>query len=165
LLQWLEDPGPGIRTLPNNLDAAFKMQSQQPTPSALLLHYNYGATALKHWGCGLEVLKTHKHPARPKAVEPAPMGPLKLMHDQTIEIHKYEAAQNVNQGDASKPTSGEQHRDGHEGMVESEHNRQRDAQDLVFSLWLNAPDAKEYRRKKEEEKREDLERWRQGIIH
>ncbi|KAF9508852.1 hypothetical protein BS47DRAFT_1365677 [Hydnum rufescens UP504] len=69
-LQWLDDPGSYLlQHYPNNYDAAFSRQSQQPKPSALLLHYNYGAAALKQWGCRLDALKTHEHPAHPKAPE------------------------------------------------------------------------------------------------
>ncbi|KAI9566234.1 hypothetical protein HD554DRAFT_2315664 [Boletus coccyginus] len=35
--------------LPSNIDAAF-VSHHKPGPSDLLLHYNYGAAAVKHWG-------------------------------------------------------------------------------------------------------------------
>ncbi|KAF9513975.1 hypothetical protein BS47DRAFT_1343641 [Hydnum rufescens UP504] len=154
---WLVDPGLGGHTVPSNLDAAFKTQSQQPPPSALLLHYIYGAAAAIQWGHGSEVLKTHQHPARPKAPEPAPMGPERSNHNRGIAIEKRKAAQNQNQHHASKPTSDKEQTD---GLTE----RQRRVEDLVYRLWLNAPDAKEYRRKEKEEKDNHVDRWRRGII-
>ncbi|KAF9513409.1 hypothetical protein BS47DRAFT_1344194 [Hydnum rufescens UP504] len=162
-LQWLVDPGRGGRAVPSNLDAAFKTQSQQPPPSALLLHYIYGAAAITQWGHGSEVLKTHQHPARPKAPEPAPMGPKRSNHNRTIATQKHDAAQNQNQHHASKPTSDKEQTDGPDRTVDSEHNRQWLVEDLVYRLWLNAPDAKEYRRKEKEEKDNNVDRWRRGI--
>ncbi|KAF9519471.1 hypothetical protein BS47DRAFT_1379266 [Hydnum rufescens UP504] len=153
-LQWLEDPGLYMSTtLPYNLDAAFNRQSQEPKPSALLLHYNYGAAAVKQWGCGLEALKTHKYHTRPKAPEPVAMGPPKSQHDRIVKL------------DATKnPTSGEQHRDWSEGIVQSEHQTQWDEHDLMFFILTNSPAAKARRHKEEQEKQESLERWRQGIV-
>jgi len=56
-LQWLIDPGKFVRdTIPNNLDAAFRKYTKELKPSKLLLHYNYGAAAVKNWGHGIEVL-------------------------------------------------------------------------------------------------------------
>jgi hypothetical protein len=40
---------------PNNSDGAF-LNQHEPKPSDLLLHYNYGAAAVKHWGRNVDVL-------------------------------------------------------------------------------------------------------------
>jgi len=57
-LQLVGDLGRGVmlRMFPNNIDAAFKRGTHLPKPSALLLHYNYGAAIVKLWGHRTEVL-------------------------------------------------------------------------------------------------------------
>ena len=56
-----------IRVLPHEVsyppDSRYTLQwlvsdrfIEEPNPSDLLLHYNYGAAAIKWWGCGIEVL-------------------------------------------------------------------------------------------------------------
>jgi hypothetical protein len=46
--------------IPVNRDAAFRESSDEQKPSGLLLHYNYGAAAVKVWGHGKEVLEAHR---------------------------------------------------------------------------------------------------------
>jgi len=47
---------------PNNTAAAFKRGTNLPKPSALLLHYNYGAAVVKLWGHRTEVLDQRNIP-------------------------------------------------------------------------------------------------------
>ncbi|KAF8349399.1 hypothetical protein F5887DRAFT_492297 [Amanita rubescens] len=64
-LQWLADDNPFVRQVfPNNSDAAFV--SQKPKPSDLLLHYNYGAAAVKNWGRNHDVLSDRHGLPRPQ---------------------------------------------------------------------------------------------------
>jgi hypothetical protein len=47
-LQWLVDPGEGMTfIIPNNSNAAFKKNTRRQKPSDVLLHYNYGAAAIR----------------------------------------------------------------------------------------------------------------------
>jgi hypothetical protein len=57
-------------------DAAFKIGTNLPKPSALLLHYSYGAAVLKRWGVHLQVLSDHhRHlPSPDDTVSVAPTG-------------------------------------------------------------------------------------------
>jgi hypothetical protein len=58
-------------------DAAFKIGTNLPKPSALLLHYSYGAAVLKRWGVHLQVLSGHdRHVPSPDddIVSVAPVG-------------------------------------------------------------------------------------------
>ncbi|KAF8867756.1 hypothetical protein BD779DRAFT_1685398 [Infundibulicybe gibba] len=49
-LQWLFPANPcTLSYMPNNRDATF-LNHQLPRPADLLLHYNYGAAAVKNWG-------------------------------------------------------------------------------------------------------------------
>jgi hypothetical protein len=57
-------------------DAVFKIGTNLPKPSALLLHYSYGAAVLKRWGVHLQVLSGHhRHlPSPDDTVSVAPTG-------------------------------------------------------------------------------------------
>ena len=74
--------------VPNNSGAAFKKTTGKRKPLDLLLHYNYGATAVKCWGRGSEVLQNLANPPCPPVPVPAPTGPLRTTHDKSAAIHK-----------------------------------------------------------------------------
>jgi hypothetical protein len=127
-LQWLVIPGVFEgHTVPNNSDAAFKKHSGRPKPSELLLHYNYGAAAVKCWGHGTEVLQNRAKP-RPTVPVPAPMGPSKTAHNRSIAIRKREAARAADDGGAGNaaagPSTGE--------LVESEGQATWDEDDVML---------------------------------
>ena len=158
-LHWLE-PRNTYRlsrlVAPNNIDAAFRKRTRKPKPSALLLHYNYGVAAAKRWGHGAELFETHDNPARPKVLESASMGPSKTSHDRSIAIQKLESVQNTNEAGTTDAADGDQ-------PGESTERTRWDTDDLVLFFWGNSPAAMERHRKKQEEKLQDLERWRQGL--
>ena len=53
-LQWLGKPDEFMcDTPPKNIDVTFAQSTRRRKPSGLLLHYNCGAAALKHWGHGV----------------------------------------------------------------------------------------------------------------
>ncbi|KAI9566243.1 hypothetical protein HD554DRAFT_2118651 [Boletus coccyginus] len=69
-LQWLATDYPSLRNfvcaaLPSNSDAAF-VSHHKPKPSDLLLHYNYGAAAVKLWGRNHAILGNHAGLPRPQ---------------------------------------------------------------------------------------------------
>ncbi|KAF8878882.1 hypothetical protein BD779DRAFT_1175813 [Infundibulicybe gibba] len=70
-LQWLvpEDPF-ALPQISNNNDATF-LDQQMPRPSDLLLHYNYGAAAVKNWGRNTDVLGQRPGLPRPHVLPPA----------------------------------------------------------------------------------------------
>ena len=82
-LQWLVSSGKVTSMVPNNSDASFKKRTGKRKPSDLLMHYNYGAAAVKCWGRGMEVLQNHANPPRPAMPVPAPTGPLRTTHDRS----------------------------------------------------------------------------------
>ena len=50
-LQWLEGPSPAdTNMIPNDSDATFKKATKRAKLSDLLLHYTYGAAAVRRWG-------------------------------------------------------------------------------------------------------------------
>ena len=58
-LQWLKAPPDRLTSnvIPNNRDATLKRRSREAKPSDLLLHYNYGAAAVKQWGHGIQTFQ------------------------------------------------------------------------------------------------------------
>jgi hypothetical protein len=63
--QWLVTPSQVIlHHLPNNNDATF-MNEKLPKPADILLHYNYGAAAVKQWGKNSSVLTNRPSVPRP----------------------------------------------------------------------------------------------------
>jgi hypothetical protein len=67
-LQWLVSPEALV--CPNNRDATFRKRTKKLKPSPLLLHYNYGAAAVKQWGKGIETFQLRTtllvHPCLPQ---------------------------------------------------------------------------------------------------
>ncbi|TDL26653.1 hypothetical protein BD410DRAFT_825774 [Rickenella mellea] len=87
-LQWLVIPGVAeLRYFADhNMDAAFKKETEEPKPSELLLHYNYGAAAVRHWGHGMGVLQE-----RPNL--PRPTGPVRTRKERSAAIRKRDRTQ------------------------------------------------------------------------
>ena len=78
-LQWVGETDAFMQYIsPNNIDAAFIRSTTKQKPSGLLLHYNYGAAAVKRWGHGLEVLEDRPNPARP-----ATTGAPRTVHERS----------------------------------------------------------------------------------
>jgi len=96
-----------IRALiPHNSDAAFKSVTNVPKPSDLLLHYNYGAAAVKTWGHGTEVLRDNAQPPRPPPPARVEMGPSRSTHDRTAANQKRDDARNAQTGGGGNATAG-----------------------------------------------------------
>ena len=66
---------------PNNNDATF-MDQLLPKSADLLLHYNYGAAAVKQWGKNTSVLTDRPDIPRPSVPVPAPMGSTRAERDR-----------------------------------------------------------------------------------
>src|ERR1700733_2591046 len=65
-------------------DAAFSSGTQARKPSGVLLHYNYGAAAVKWWGHHTDVLRARGPPHPPSPPPPT------STHDRSIAIKKRE---------------------------------------------------------------------------
>ncbi|KAJ7764158.1 hypothetical protein DFH07DRAFT_1016783 [Mycena maculata] len=163
-LQWLHGAAEERAVIPNNSDATFKKHSRTPTPSPMLLHYNYGAAAVKWWGHGKSHLGISNRPtmARPSVPVPAAAGPVRTKRtpaqlDASIQKH---ATGNIG-GSGSGPRDSEVERDG-EVM---------DPDEVIMFFWARNPAALERRdREVEDQKREEeeratrMEQWRGSVI-
>jgi len=64
------------------------MDQQLPKPADILLHYNYGAAAVKQWGKNTTVLTNRPDIPRPAVTS---MRPTRVKHDPTTEAVDSEA--------------------------------------------------------------------------
>lgn len=161
-LQWLVTPSAYIiATIPNNSDAAFKKYTRKPKPSDLLLHYNYGAAAVKSWGHGTDVLQNLANAPRPPVPVPARTGPSRTIHDKGAVIHKLDAARNPSGAGAASSTAGAGA--GMGGLVESEAQAMWDEDDVMLFFWGNSQAAKERHLKKVSENTRRMEQWRAQV--
>lgn len=97
-LQWLTAPNKFMSdVIPNNRDATFKKRSRKAKPSDLLLHYNYGAAAVKQWGYGVEAFQQLPK-ARPPGPVTAPLGPERTTHTREKTIQQLDTARNASRG-------------------------------------------------------------------
>lgn len=160
-LQWLIKPEPfALLVAPNNVDAAFKKYTKKPKPSDLLLHYNYGAAAVKRWGHGAEILQTRPNLPRPIVSTPAPMGPTRTLNDRSTAIQKRNTAQRAHEARTGNCTAGDEPQE----PVDSEADQaQWDEDDVMLFFWGNSRAAVERYRKKQEEGAQNMKQWRQGL--
>ena len=148
--QWLIPPNaPMHRQLPNNSDAAFGKTSGAKKPSALLLHYNYGAAAVKFWG-----RKTKK--CCPKKPIPSPSGPSKKVHDTRSKMLKMRKTASAAATKLKKTAT---------SKGKQKRKAAWDEDDVMFFVWGNSRAVSERHLKMHEEKRENFEKWRQGVAY
>lgn len=160
MLHWLAARDLGLADVPNNTNAAFKTDTENDQPSGLLLHYTYGARAIKLWGRGTDVLKALvKHP-RPDPVPQSPMGPTKTQGDRKVAIRKRERHQNDGAGGGSSLAG-----TGTEGLpaVELE-DEMLDGDEVMMFFWTNSKVARERRFQEAKESFRRMERWRGEVV-
>ena len=160
-LQWLEDPGPAdTNMIPNNSDATFKKATKKAKLSDLLLHYTYGAAAVRRWGRGTEILTKLATPPRPQVPVPAPVGPKRtIVHDRDATVRKRYKSQSTGETGAGSSMAGAETG----GLVESEGQVIWDDDEVMLFFWGNSEAAKQRHLKKVGENTQDLEQWRDGV--
>jgi hypothetical protein len=157
-LQWLAAHHPVLQSFfPNNSDAAF-VSRHKPKPSDLLLHYNYGAAAVKHWGRNQVVLDNRPGLPRPQAPETAAMGPTKSVGDRTTTTDKL--AKFRTQGIPPQPAG----IGGGTGSAAATDSKEPgwDEDDVMLFFWGNSMPSMERHGKKEQERKENINKWRAG---
>ena len=158
-LQWLVSPYAALTSaVSNNTDATFKETTRKPKPSDLLLHYNYGAAAVKRWGRGTDLLVKHAKPPCPPVPVAAPAGPSKTKHDRAATIDKA-----WDLGGVGGESSAAGARRG--GLAESEDREwDEDDHDVMLFFWGNSPAATSERHlKKVNEDAERMKLWMEGV--
>jgi len=135
--------------LPDNTDAAFGEASAASKPAALLLHYSYGAAAVKLWGHNTHILG-HAKKSRPPKPAPISIDQPKTVHDRNLTIEKRSIAAE----EEAKKTRADEGR---------KRKATLDEDDVMLFFWGNSRRARERYLKTREEKRENLEQWRQGL--
>jgi hypothetical protein len=178
-LQWIVAPNERstLFRIPNNNDATFKDQSL-PKPAEILLHYNYGAAAVKHWGKNNAALTERLNLPRLPVPAPAPMGPARGIHNRNITIEKRrmneKRKRDGTQDDEkwSRPSGSPENK-----TREPEAKRQRggddpeshgcetwDEDDIMLFFWGNSRAARERRALEEEERDQNMEKWRSAVF-
>lgn len=142
-------------------DAAFRSDSDLPKPSGVLLHYNYGAAAVKFWGHNKDSLQCGTAPARPPPAPPPGSdttylsGPSTSIHDQSVAIRKRQANDNTALAGSSKKRKGK--------AREQDHDDEWDEDDCVMFFWSTSKVARERRRAAEEEFSGHMKMWASGV--
>ncbi|KAF8523457.1 hypothetical protein BU17DRAFT_63749 [Hysterangium stoloniferum] len=160
-LQWL-NPDPATQELlPDNRDAAFMKGTKKLKPSDLLLHYNYGAAAVKWWGNGTETLRKLAQPPRPPVPVPAPSASSRTTYDRMTAINKRDAGRAAGRSGARNATAGAATGEG--DWVDSEGQAKWDEDDVVLFFWGNSQAVRERHDKKVQENSQRMEQWREGV--
>jgi hypothetical protein len=159
-LQWLvTPPETSLWVFPNNNDATVQDQTL-PKPSDLLLHYNYGAAAVKQWGKNVSVLTERPGVPRPLELVPAPMGPGKTANEHLRSIKKRNAV-------TSKEGKGSRKRrktlSGARDTDSDSVQHSWDEDDVVLFFWGNSKVAQERRVREEQERGRHVKEWRDAV--
>ena len=134
------------------------MNQDLPKPADLLLHYNYGAAAVKRWGKNSDVLTNRPDVPRPSVPVPPPMGPKRGKNDREIAIQERGAAMSRGRQSAGskRKRSGEVDRD-------LEARDKWDEDDVMLFFWGNSQAALERHARKKRESTAYLENWRAAV--
>lgn len=155
-LQWLVAGDEFLfNFFPNNSDASF-VSLHKPKPAEILLHYNYGAAAVKQWGRNYAVLNNRPGLPRPQEPVPASMGSLKTVSDRTKTTDKL----------AQGRTERSQRQDANNKSSVTEVDSEQlgwDEHDVMLFFWGNSKASTERHAEKERERDRNISTWRSGI--
>jgi hypothetical protein len=141
--------------IPANSDAAFVKNTGLMRPSGLLLHYNYGAAVVKHWGKNISILTTRPNiPRPPKPAEPARRPPFK-QNDRNTTINKLDASREGGNNNLGL-------RGGGVGGA-GDTNEALDADDIIMLLWSSNPRTVQRRIAEEKCKDDAIDQWRLAV--
>ena len=155
-LQWIvptPNPADSI-SAPNKVDARFVPGTGIPKPSDLLLHYNFGAAAVKYWCRNQSTLVKRPNIPRPKPVDPIPKKEYKPFDRDAFR----EKRAGRKAGDACRSHVNEPGGSG--GPVEG---GDWDEDDVMLFFWGNTPQARARRMKEEGEKKTAIDQWRVSV--
>jgi hypothetical protein len=159
-LQWIApDPNEDVQEgneqqTPNNVDAAFLKDTGLPMPSGMLLHYNYGAAVVKHWGRNKSLVKDSRIPRPPINANTVSLGPPTTQNDRTVVLKKLEDARSEGGGSGGGTSQGGGCRD----------NEEWNEDDIVMFCWVNNnADASRWARDNEQSIKDTVMEWRAGV--
>ncbi|KAH9952808.1 hypothetical protein BC827DRAFT_1252193, partial [Russula dissimulans] len=152
---------------PNNTDAAFKRGTNLPKPSSLILHYNYGAAAVKLWGRRTEILDRPNIPRPQVVTNHQPGGPSRGRNNRLIAIRKREGHDNTAGGSGESAESAEVAGGGATDVTDNPTvvvqpmvgYRGWDEDDWMLFFWGNTPAARERYRAADEQSSNRIARW------
>jgi hypothetical protein len=159
-LQWLiAGKGNNLSMFRDNGDASFKSHLKQK-PSDTLLHYNYGAAAVKRWGKNIAVLGNGEGLLRPQKPEVLPVGPTRGVGNRKTTINKLARAR-AGAGQVRSADNGDG--PGSAALADSELSIQ-DEDDLMLFFWGNSKASVERHAKGKCEREQSINEWRKGTI-
>lgn len=141
-LQYLKESPSTMVLFPNNTDASFGKRTKKPKPSAILLHYNYGAAALLAWGKCIEPITERENIPRP-ALRPS----------QTKFDHENFQKKRAGSREPAEPKSSRKKSD-------QDAEREELAHETMLFYWANSPVATKRRAREERERNERITSWR-----
>lgn len=119
-----------------------------PKPADVLIHYNYGAAVVKHWGQNTYILNNCSDIPRPSIPAPAPLGPPRFKSNLKYAIQERAVATHQEECVAGNDT---------------EARESWDEDDVVLFCWGNSRVAQARAARVEEERNKNLEEWRSGV--
>ncbi|KAJ7208827.1 hypothetical protein GGX14DRAFT_453432 [Mycena pura] len=164
-LQWLRGSADEREVVPNNSDATFKKYTHLPKPSPMLLHYNYGAAAVKWWGHGaasyLGIINRPTMP-RPSVPVPAAMGPVRTKRTGAQLEESIQNRASRNRGGSGS---------GHKDTEAVQDGEVMDPDEIVLFFWSQNPAAVERRKREAEDRKREreerasrMDQWRESLI-
>ncbi|KIJ50353.1 hypothetical protein M422DRAFT_204264, partial [Sphaerobolus stellatus SS14] len=156
-LQWVSFLEPeNFLFIPNNNDATFSTMSTLAKPSDLLLHYNYGVAALKHWGKNIDALLSNAKFPRPQIPQATLMGAPK----KTFDRDTFQTKLNQSREGGNNSTGGGAAASG--GPTDSQHNGW-DEDDIMLFLWGNTQAAMERHEAEKNKRNKFIQDWGSSI--
>ncbi|KAF8529772.1 hypothetical protein BU17DRAFT_60537 [Hysterangium stoloniferum] len=141
--------------VPKTADARFVIGTEIPRPSDLLLHYNYGAAAVKYWGRNGNILVDERpNIPRPKLEESASTKP-------PYKRFGRDAFSNKRAGRGEGEVGGSNFKE--PGGPVEDAGREWDEDDVMLFLWGNTPQAMSRCMNEGREKKSAIDQWRLSV--
>ncbi len=150
-------------------DAAFKIETDSPKPSGLLLHYHYGTTVIRCWGRNQHILRSGNGPPGPPPPPPGlgtdptnPSGPSTSAQDRTTTAPKRK--RNGGTAGSSKKKKGRNHNSGAgDAIADVNESTEWNEDDYMLLFWSNTEAARERRQAAEDEFSSRITTWASGV--
>jgi hypothetical protein len=159
-LQWLTGKNPvDLAIFPNNSDVAFKSLIK-PKPAETLLHYNYGAAAVKLWGKNSAVLGNRAGLPRPQKPVAQSLRLTRTVRDRTKTIKKLtDARSKASRVQSATNGNGA----GSATLADSEHSIQ-DEDNVMLFFWGNTRASIERHAERKCERDQSIHEWRERTV-